>query len=152
MANPPTQFLSQLAPVDHPQMVAGAGMALPRFSAPSDANAQPSILSRTANPVLDQHRYAYVGGSLTLQPVANVSNQIIQAQNALRNALFFRNASTTANFYVEFGTDATTNAALQLQPGQTIFFDTVVPQDDVFVLADAASGILRYWYSTIGVR
>lgn len=150
--NPPAKWLGDLAPYNHPQVVAGPSQSLPRFSSPSDAAKVDNVFSKESTAVLDQHRYAYVGGSLTAQIKANESVQLIQAQNVLRNLLFFRNASATANFYIDFGNQAGLNSALILQPGQIILFDTVVPQDDVYIYADAVNSILRYFYSTLGVR
>ena len=37
-----------------------------------------------------------------------------------------------------------------LAPGTTILFDTVVPQDDLYAIADAAGAQLAYAYSTFG--
>jgi hypothetical protein len=63
--------------------------------------------------------------------------------------LGFRNASTGGqNLYIEFNGVATTGAWLKLTPGQIVLFDTVVPQDDLYVISDAAAGVFAYAYST----
>jgi hypothetical protein len=66
-----------------------------------------------------------------------------------RNYLMLRNASTTSNLFISFGVAASLFSALQLAPGQIVFFDVVVPQNDVFVMADNADGVLSYAVSTV---
>jgi hypothetical protein len=151
MAEPVT-FIGDLAPYDHPQTVYGGGVALPAYTAPSAENQAPSILSQGASPVLDQHRYAWLGGSVSVNVPNGSSALFLSAQNALRNLLVLRNASATANIYIEFGTDAGLNSTLQLQPGQLLLLDSVVPQDDLHAYGDAANALLRYSYSTLGIR
>ena len=148
----PAKFLGNLAPYEHPQTLYGPGTALPLYSAPSAADAKPSVLGQAASPVLDQHRYAWLGGSVAVAVPNAASIKFLDAQNALRNLLMFRNASATANIYIEFGTDANLNSTLVIQPGQLMLMDTVVPQDDLYAYADAANAILRFSYSTLGVR
>jgi hypothetical protein len=63
--------------------------------------------------------------------------------------LGFRNASTgTQVLYIDFNAAASTGSWLALQPGTILLFDTVVPQDDLYVVSSAASGLLSYMYST----
>jgi hypothetical protein len=65
-----------------------------------------------------------------------------------RNTLAFRNASVTQIIFIGFGGNATTSSWLRITPGMIVLFDTVVPQDDLYVISDAASGVLAYAYST----
>ena len=50
--------------------------------------------------------------------------------------------------YIEFNAQATTGAWLAITQGQLVLFDTVVPQDDLYVVAGAAGAVLAYAYST----
>jgi hypothetical protein len=66
-----------------------------------------------------------------------------------RNLLGFRNSSTgTQNLFIGFGGNATTTSFLKIPPGSLLLFDTVVPQDDLYVIADASGALLSYAYST----
>jgi hypothetical protein len=65
-----------------------------------------------------------------------------------RNFLGFRNPSTTATIYVDFANQASTNSWLALGPGALVLFDNVVSQDDLYVIASAASTPFAYAYST----
>lgn len=65
-----------------------------------------------------------------------------------RNFLGFRNPSTTATIYIDFANQATPNSWLALGPGALVLFDNVVSQDDLYVVASAASTPFAYAYST----
>ena len=66
-----------------------------------------------------------------------------------RNTLGFRNASTANQvIYIGFGGNATTGSWLQINPGTIVLFDSVVPQDDLYVISDVTAGVLAYVYST----
>ena len=100
--------------------------------------------------VYDPHRYAKFSG----EQFVRVSNSapgtlILPAPDTRRNALILRNISATANIYVAFGSNATSSSALYLTPKTMILFDTVVPQDDVFAIADAASASIVVAQSVI---
>jgi hypothetical protein len=61
----------------------------------------------------------------------------------LRNLLILRNSSPGAQvIFVSFGTNASTVSVLRLTAGQTVLFDTVVPQNEVNAIADVAGAIL----------
>lgn len=99
----------------------------------------------------DPHHYAHVISAI-LNPVSTDAQNnavFLNAPSGRRNMLSLRNQSATANLYVDFGKAANTLSPLKLTPGQTILFDVVVPQDDLYAFADAAAGILSYAYSTI---
>jgi len=66
-----------------------------------------------------------------------------------RNTLGFRNASAGSQIiYIGFGGNATTSSWLEINPGVIVLFDTVVPQDDLYVISDVTAGVLSYVYST----
>lgn len=116
--------------------------------APTDAEI--SIPNPIKANIKDAHRYAFLTG-LTVLPTTT-SQKFLDQPVGLRNMLLLRNNETAggANFYVEFGKNATTTTTLRLEPGQSVLFDTVVPQDDLYVIADAAvTAPLSYSYSNI---
>lgn len=94
------------------------------------------------------HAYANVVQSATA--IGTTSALIIPQSAARRNFLAVRNASPgTENIYVSFDVDATTLSWLRLAPNQIALFDTVVPQDNVNVISDAATGVVAYAFSTL---
>jgi hypothetical protein len=80
--------------------------------------------------------------------IGTTSVKFLDAPIGKRNFLGFRNASTTANIYVDFGSQASTNSWLKLGPGALVLFDNVVSQDDLYVISDTASTPFAYAYST----
>lgn len=161
---PPVGLLSELAPVDHPQyrpssphrlppmgerppkrtldtMLQSPGGFGPNVAAQPPADAVPTT-------TFEAHRYANITeGNVG---VALVSAQVITESSSKRNFLGFRNASPLggANVYISFGRGASTSSWLVLIPQQVILFDVVVPQDDIYAVADAAGGLLSYAFST----
>lgn len=97
--------------------------------------------------IRENYRYAsLITASLT---VGTTSIKFLDQPIGKRNMLGFRNASTAGQIlYVEFNAQATTGTWLAINPGTLILFDTVVPQDDLYVIADAAGAQLAYAYST----
>ena len=122
----------------------GGGVG-PATAAPSTPTA-PSILP--TQPVRDPHHYAQM---ISLNfAIATTSAKIIDQPPSKRNLLMLRNTSATANIYVEFAKDATVaNTVLRITPNTVILFDVVVPQDDIYAIADAASATLSVSFSTI---
>ena len=98
-------------------------------------------------PIRDAHHYAQMI-SLAVN-VATTSAKFLDQPPTKRNILMLRNNSASANIYVEFGKDATTNSVLRITPNTVILFDVVVPQDDLYAIADAASAVLSFSFSTI---
>lgn len=161
---PAVGLLSDLAPVDHPQYVPSAPHRLPPLGerpakrglqtmlyrpdalAPSSGSMAPAGAVDTNT--YERHRYANVVEGNT--NVGLASAQFLQEPSTRRNFLGLRNASAGggANIYIGFARDASTASWLVLVPGQVILFDTVVPQDDLYALADAAGGVLTYAFST----
>ncbi len=158
---PPVGLLSELAPVDHPQFIPSSPMRLPPpgdrlgkrvtdnlMGAPIVGDGAPAGAVQTST--FEAHRYASViQGTYNAQTTAD-PNPFITESNSKRNYLMFRNTAAAggANIYISFGTPAATNVPLVLTPGQLILFDTVVPQDDIYALADTGVATLAYGYST----
>ena len=157
---PADTFESENLPYDHPQYLPGSAAftnPVPGFQSDLSGGSpaqMPSTLAgagdMSAVPVRDPFHLASVI-SLTLSVgagLANVSSKFLDAPSNKRNMLILRNASATANIYVEFGKDATTQSVLRITPNTIILFDTVVPQNDLFALADDVNAVLSYGYST----
>jgi len=127
---------------------------LPRVLTPvEDKQISQKIDLSHASPIVDPHRYAWVTSADFRGSVVAASGDLfLRAQNVLRNFLALRNASATANAYIEFGRQADANSTFVLLPGQLMLFDVVVPQDDLFVYFDGANGLLKYSFSTLGDR
>lgn len=91
--------------------------------------------------------------AIVVESSANVSTTqsalILTTPQGRRNMLAFRNTSATANIYLGFGSAATTNNVFRITPNGMMLFDTVVPQDDIYVIADAVSATLSFAYSNI---
>jgi hypothetical protein len=96
--------------------------------------------------VRDSFKYASIT-SVTLT-IGTSSFKFLDAPIGKRNFLGFRNPSTTANIYVDFASQASTNSWLKLGPGALVLFDNVVSQDDLYVISDTASTPFAYAYST----
>lgn len=162
-AMPPVGILSPLAPVDHPQMVPSTPMRMPPpgervsrritdnllggMGAPSSAFGSPdAVPTRTYEP----HRYAAITEGNFAPLTTSDGEPFLTMASSRRNFLGFRNSAAAggANIYISFGREASTVSWLVLSPGQIILFDTVVPQDDVYAIADAAGASLSYAFST----
>ncbi len=97
----------------------------------------------------EAHRYAYCS-NLTL-PYALNSSAVLLAPVTYRNFLMLRNLSAAQTVAIQFGSDASANSALQLAPGAFILFDTVVPQDDMYVIGIVGTGNIACVVSTIAL-
>lgn len=98
----------------------------------------------TATQINDPHHYATFNGE-SIVPIALAAdggNLVLSAPDGVRNGLILRNSSATANVFVAFGNNASLQSVLSLAPGVMILFDVVVPQDDVFAVADAVAAFL----------
>lgn len=146
---PPVQYVSDLLPWESPTYIPPSPHNLPARPDPAlGTTTRNSLGGDTAN-IREIYRYASVT-SLSVT-VGTTSIKFLDQPIGKRNFLGFRNASTgTQNIYIDFNGLATTGSWLVLTPGQIILFDTVVPQDDLYVIADAASAVLAYAYSTFG--
>lgn len=116
------------------------------------------VVPPTAAQTFNLERYATINGSHNY-PVGVVSAKLLDAPNTYRNFLHIRNASGVggANIYVEFGNDALIDGAgiagsiLRLAPNEQFLCDAVVPQDDIYAIADAAGGLLVIAFSVIAL-
>lgn len=95
------------------------------------------IEAKQATAIREAHRYATINGS-TVYSITTQPQQVLAAPQNYRNFLAMRNLGT-ANIFIEFGREASSNATVLLLPGQIILFDAVVPQDDVSAIGSAAS-------------
>jgi hypothetical protein len=96
--------------------------------------------------VRDSFKFAQITTvSLT---IGTTSFKFLDQPIGKRNFLGFRNPSTTANIYIDFANQASTNSWLKLGPGGLVVFDNVVSQDDLYVISDTASTPFAYAYST----
>jgi hypothetical protein len=103
-------------------------------------------------PIQDAHRYADVRGDLvTTVPQTAGGVLVLSAPDTLRNFLAIRNSSTTANLYLSFGNQATTNSTFRLTPNQIMLLDTVVPQDDLYAVADDTDGQISVAFSNLSM-
>ena len=130
--------------------MSGAPHNLPKTSdiAQAQNTIQYSFGGQTIN-AREEYRYASLQDiSIT---VGTTSIKFLDAPIGKRNMLGFRNASTgTQSIFIGFGAQATTSNWMKLNPGQLVLFDAVVPQDDLYVIADGASAVFAYAYSTFG--
>ena len=146
MANelfPPVRLLSDLEPWSSPTFLPPSPHNLPAETAATSSDVPGSVVN-----VAETYRYASLI-DVQLQ-TSTTSVKFLDAPIGRRNLLGFRNTSTTAgeNIFIGFGRDATTNSWLQLLPGTIILFDTVVPQDDLYCVAQTGVPVLAYVYST----
>lgn len=137
-------------PWSNPNFIPGAPHNLPARPDPAVAGSSGTaglVVPGEVVNVRENYRYAsLITVSLT---VGTTSIKFLDQPIGKRNMLGFRNASTgTQVIYIEFNGTATTGAWLALQPGTLVLFDTVVPQDDLYVISSAAGGQLAYAYST----
>lgn len=144
MPTPPVDWLTNREPWQAPQTIPGSPHNIPRREVASSTS--PGSGGESVS-VREPFRYSsLVDVSIT---VGTTSVKFLDAPIGKRNQLGFRNASSVQNVYIGFGGDASLTSWLKLTPGAVMMFDTVVPQDDLYAIADAAGGVLAYVYSTI---
>ena len=147
---PQGNWLSPLEAWSSPTFLSGAPHNLPKEAniAAAQQTAQFSFDGQTIN---TRETYHYASLQDVALTVGTTSIKFLDQPIGKRNMLGFRNASTgTQNLYIGFGAQATTSNWMKLAPGSIVLFDTVVPQDDLYVISDASGGILTYAYSTFG--
>lgn len=145
----PVQYVSDLLPWESPTYIPPSPHNLPSRPDPGLQTTTQNVLGGDTANIREIYRYASVS-SLSVT-VGTTSIKFLDQPIGKRNFLGFRNASTGAqNLYIDFNAQATTGSWLQLAPGALILFDTVVPQDDLYVIADGAGAVLAYAYSTFG--
>lgn len=153
---PPASWASQLTPWPE------EGQAyLPGGRPPTGGiNTQPTVNERVPanlNFVLDTHRYARVVDQSI--PLTTVNPQLfLNAPHYRRNLLILTSIPPALPPFdiilIGFGQSPTVSGSIRLQPGMTIIFDAVVPQDDLWCRLLAAGGqttTLAFSYSTIPI-
>jgi hypothetical protein len=150
---PPVGWLNKREPWAAPQFVppyphnlpAKADAGLPSGQSSPTSTNFPGYSSTVA--ITDPYRFSSL---VDLQvTTTTISFKFLDQPIGKRNTLAFRNASTANQvIYIGFGGAATTNSWLQINPGSIILFDSVVPQDDLYVVSDVTGGVLAYVYST----
>jgi hypothetical protein len=145
---PPTPHNLSQVPVTR-NLPRPIGDAPPQFKLATPeqrASTTPSAATGLVQDVRDSFKYAQITTvSLT---IGTTSFKFLDAPIGKRNFLGFRNPSTSANIYVDFANQASTNSWLKITPGAIVLFDNVVSQDDLYVISDTASTPFAYAYST----
>lgn len=144
---PPVEWLNKRVPWQAPQYIPNYPHNLPAKAdagLPTTTNF-PGYASTVS--ITDPYRFAsFVDLQIT---TTAISVKFLDQPIGKRNTLGFRNASTGGqNIFIGFGAAATVSSFLQLTPGTIILFDTVVPQDDLYVISNVTGGVLAYIYST----
>lgn len=153
---PPARFTSPLEPWQSPTHLPPSPHNLPTDQAGrgggglaiGQQNTAAGIPGETAN-IRENYRYASL---IDVSIVVGTSSvKFLDSPIGRRNMLGMRNASTGGQImYIGFGGPASTNSWLAMTAGTIILLDTVVPQDDLYVLSSAAGGVFSYAYSTFG--
>ena len=140
---PPVGYLSDLEPWNSPTYIPPSPHNLPAETAGVSSDVPGSSFN-----VSESYRYASIIDLTFTTGLTSV--KFLDAPIGRRNLLGFRNNSgmTGENIFIGFGRDATINSWLRLTPGTIILFDTVVPQDDLYAIAEAGTPNLGYIYST----
>lgn len=145
---PPVRYLNQREPYESPSFVPGSPNNLPVRPDPvAPVNTTQALKEDGAVPIREIYRYASLV-TVTIT-VGTTSFKFLDQPIGRRNMLGFRNASSAGQIlYIEFNGNASSGSWLALTAGTIVLFDTVVPQDDLYVVSSAASGVLAYAYST----
>lgn len=96
------------------------------------------VQAREAAPVREAHRYAQINGSIVIGDPTGDGVLALAAPQNFRNFLMIR--CTIGAVYVDFGREASVSSPLFLGTGAIVLFDTVVPQDDVYIRRDGLNG------------
>jgi hypothetical protein len=149
---PAVQWVSPLEAWSSPTFLSSAPHNLPKEAAIAAAqNTAQYNFSFDGATINARELYRYASLQDVSFTVGTTSIKFLDAPIGKRNMLGFRNASTGGqNLFIGFGAQATTSNWLKITPGQVILFDAVVPQDDLYVIADSSGGIFAYAYSTFG--
>jgi hypothetical protein len=121
----------------------------PQFQVASSAQRASTAQSSTIGLVQDvRDTFKFANITTVSLTIGTTSFKFLDQPVSKRNFLGFRNPSTTATIYIDFANQATSNSWLALGPGALVLFDNVVSQDDLYVIASAASTPFAYAYST----
>ncbi len=139
----PESFRQERQPWDGPQRLDGA----PNFNVGGGVT-RPGAQAGGLTGITAPHWYANViEGVVPVDVVSVQPPALAQVAPGVRNMLMFRNSGAT-NLFIAFGSPATSNSTLRITANTIVLFDTVVPQNDIWVLSDAAGGQISYSYST----
>ena len=141
---PDVEYLNNREPWGVPQYIPPSPHNLPIREVPQATTSTVDFTGATLN---TRTVYNYASLVSVTVNVGTTSFKFLDAPIGKRNMLGFRNAGAT-NLYIDFNANATTGSWLALASGVLLLFDSVVPQDDLYVISDAAGGILAYAYST----
>lgn len=131
--------LSNLAPWSSPTYIGGSPNNLPTAAS-----------GNAGDPIAIHENYRRASFVDTYVVLYTTSQLLINQSVVQRNALGFRNntaPSFGAVIYIGFGQDASLLSWLQLASGEQVFFDSVVPQDDIYAASNGVA-LLAYVYST----
>jgi hypothetical protein len=149
----PVQWLGNREPWANPNYIPPSPHNLSRTpqtrGVPSPEERGSTALFQTSEyvqSVRDTFKFASITSIATT--IGTTSIKFLDAPIGKRNFLGFRNPSTTATLYIDFNSQASSNSWLALTPGTIVLFDNAVPQDDLYVIASAASTPFAYAYST----
>lgn len=132
---PPVRPLPGLTPWSAPQTLE----AVPEIRRMAPAIASGAVVqARDAAPVREAHRYAQINGSIVIGDPTGDGVLALAAPQNFRNFLMIR--CTIGAVYVDFGREASVSSPLFLGTGAIVLFDTVVPQDDVYIRRDGLNG------------
>jgi hypothetical protein len=139
---PPESFQQDRQAWDSPQRLDGSPRNRP------DGVTRPGAAAGGLVGVTAPHWYSnLIEGVAPVGVVAVQPAALAQVAPGVRNLLMLRNSGAT-NLFIGFGSPATANSTLRITSNTIVLFDTVVPQNDIWVLSDAAGGQLSYSYST----
>lgn len=123
--------------------------ATPQFQTATAAQRAATAQAATVGLVQDvRDTFKFANITTVSLTIGTTSYKFLDQPVGKRNFLGFRNPSTTATIYIDFANQATSNSWLALGPGALVLFDNVVSQDDLYVVASAASTPFAYAYST----
>jgi hypothetical protein len=152
---PPVGWLNKREPWTNPQYIPGYPHNLPAKAdagmpsgpgTPSPTTTNFPGYSSTVS-ITDPYRFSSLVDLSIITTTTSV--KFLDQPIGKRNTLGFRNASASSQIiYIGFGGNATTNSWLQINPNSVVLFDTVVPQDDLYVISNVTGGVLAYVYST----
>jgi len=128
-----------------------AGQIIPAMGVPPSN--LPGLGNDPGQTINDPHHYAnLIEGNQAVGQAAAADTQtpFLIMPSGRRNYLGIRNSSAAANIYIGFGNPASTASWLKLTAGQIVVWDSVVPQNDLYALADAAAGTISWAHSVIG--
>ena len=142
---PPVSYLNNRQAWNVPGYLPPSPHNLPVREVPGATTTSVDFTGETLN---TRSVYQYASLVTVSITVGTTSVKFLDAPIGKRNMLGFRNASATQVLYIDFNSQATTGSWLAIQPGILVLFDSVVPQDDLYVISDTAGGTLAYAYST----